>query len=408
MKRNLLTLFTALTIFPCLAQDDLVAANNDFSIRLFKSLKTDSADFFISPFGLHIALSIVNEGARSDTRSEIDQLLGLKIVGDRAIKYVSLIDSTINTEDGQYNRCALWSGDQGVKNELIVANSLWINGDMQIDSDFEATVEKRYRAEVFQVAGRGGGKEINKWVTRATNNRISQLPPLDPEARLTVVDVVHFNGVWDLRFKEKKTKARKFNNIKHEKVLIDFMRHQAHYRYFEDEQIQAIQLPYKCDQFSMVVILPRQRYGILEIEEKLTPAYVERIMKGSVRSEVILSLPKFSIESEIFPKEEFEKMGYGMMFSDGADFSGISSTNSLKVGRILHKTFISVDEKQTEATAASLVEMVVVGYGGGEPPPPPPPPKVFDADHPFIFLIVDHRTEAILFMGRLASPVSIK
>jgi serpin B len=113
----------------------------------------------------------------------------------------------------------------------------------------------------------------------------------------------------------------------------------------------------------------------------------------------MLSLPKFRIESEIKPKQEIIKMGYPVMFSGTADFTGISSIDSLKIDEIIHKTFIEIDEKKTEAVAVSKVDMVIVGYGGGNPPPPPPP-KVFNADHPFIFLIKDNRTNAILFAGR--------
>jgi serpin B len=108
--------------------------------------------------------------------------------------------------------------------------------------------------------------------------------------------------------------------------------------------------------------------------------------------EVVLSLPKFKIESEIYPKEEIIEMGYSEMFSDKADFSGMSSKEPIKIGNIIHKTFIIVDEKGTEAAAVTEMDMRTLGM--------PTQPKVFNANHPFMFLIVDNRTNAILFMGR--------
>ena len=101
----------------------------------------------------------------------------------------------------------------------------------------------------------------------------------------------------------------------------------------------------------------------------------------------------------MYPKEEIIKMGYPEMFSDHADITNISS-DSLKINKIIHKTFFEVDEKKTEAAAVSKMDLVVTGYGAVEDPPPPPPPKIFNANHPFIFLIIDNRTNAIIFMGR--------
>jgi serpin B len=114
-------------------------------------------------------------------------------------------------------------------------------------------------------------------------------------------------------------------------------------------------------------------------------------------------LPKFRIESEILPENHLKVMGFGNMFSDEADFSRISETEKLKVGSIFHKAMIELDEKGTEATAVSKVEMVVVGWNGQGEAPSRPVPKVFTADHPFIFLLIDNRTNAVIFTGRFVT-----
>ena len=117
----------------------------------------------------------------------------------------------------------------------------------------------------------------------------------------------------------------------------------------------------------------------------------------NLNNEVILSLPKFKIESEIRPTNVISNLGFSTMFSSSADFTNISKVDSLTIGEIIHKTFIEIDEKKTEA--AAITEIVIFGYGGGTPAALPPP-KIFNANHPFIFMIVDNRTNAILFIGR--------
>ena len=145
---------------------------------------------------------------------------------------------------------------------------------------------------------------------------------------------------------------------------------------------------------------------LLDIEKKLSLNYLTAINQAASMNEVILSLPKFKIETEIFLKEVIIRMNYPEMFSDKADFTGMSETDSLKIGDIIHKTYIDVNEKNTEAAAVSKADMVVIGYGGGANPPPPHPPKIFNADHPFTFLIIDNRTDAILFAGRFAKDAN--
>lgn len=183
------------------------------------------------------------------------------------------------------------------------------------------------------------------------------------------------------------------------KADLPFMRSQLNYRYYEDSLLKALTLPYACDQLSMLVLLPSDRYGLEDVEGRLNLGYLKQILGSSYSHEVIVSLPKFKIESEVYPKETLAALGSEEMFSDHADFSGISKSKPLKIGTVVHKTFIEVSEKKTEAAAVTRVDMVITGYGGG-PGAPPPPPKIFKADHPFIFLIIDNRTGLLFFVGR--------
>jgi len=403
MKKALIliiaTIFSA-NVFP---QALLVESNNDFAFKLYKAIKPDSSNFIISPFSLNIALSVVNEGARGSTRQEIDSLLSIREISKRATEYNKFIHKTTDLYDTKFKNCI--EGDQGKirKNEIFLANSLWINDDVEIDPGFIATIKENYQSDLFTFNKHNiisSNKKLNNWISEKTNEKIPEIKGLNEDIGISIVNVIYFMGEWNSPFDVKKTKVKKFYAINREKIVVNYMRDQSHYLYYEDSYIQSINLPYVCHQFSMIVILPKKRYGILDIENKLNRAYYHLIDSLSYWHEVILSFPKFKIESEILPKSEILEMGYPIMFSDNADFKGISINDPLKIGEIIHKTFVEIDEKKTEAAAVTKLDMVIIGYGGGGDPPPPPPPKIFNADHPFIFLIIDNRTKAILFTGR--------
>lgn len=402
-KKALLLLIGIAVILHVYAQDKLADANNEFAFTIYKAAKPDTANFIISPFSLHMALSVANEAARSATRKEMDNLLCIRDTSQRSDLYSSLIKKTITLKDSGFYKCLQWSGsksDEG--NELYLANSLWVNNDIKVDDAFRQTIEKKYHSEFRSFDKEhitASNQELNQWVSGKTNDKINGISGLDPDIKLSIINAIYFMGEWDSPFEKKKTRKKDFRTIEKDKVRIDFMNKKAWYRYYEDDDIQAVTLDYKCDQFSMMVLLPHDRYGINKIEPRLNYDYLSHIVASVGGSEVILSLPKFKIETELLPKPAMIRMGYTEMFSDEADFTGIS-TDSLKIDQIIHKTFIELDEKRTEAAAVSKVDMVITGYGGSGEPPPPPAPKVFNANHPFVFLIVDNRTRAIIFIGR--------
>ncbi|CAN5474229.1 serpin family protein [soil metagenome] len=400
MKKCIFLLMGILIFQNANSQHKLVESNNDFAFKIYKATKSDSSNYFISPFSLNIALAIANEGAASATRREMDDLLSIENIGERTSLYSKLMLRTTDLDSVDFQQCLQWSENKEGKNSLTIANSLWINDNFKIDNDFKKSIESNYNSQIFGFNKQNlevTNKAINNWVSRKTNNKMTEVPGIDGSTSLSIINAIHFSGEWEFPFDKEETRKKKFYMINKKPVYVNYMRIQTMYRYFEDNEIQSIQLPYKCDQFSMIVILPKKRYGLVSIEQKLTASFFSKIQSAGSQ-EIILSLPKFRIESEIEPKGEIVKMGYGNMFSDAADFSGISKNSSLKISRITHKTFIEIDEKKTEAAAVTKID-VVTGYGGGEPAPPPPP-KIFNADHPFMFLIVDNRTGAIIFTGR--------
>lgn len=394
----------ALSTFIAFSQkQSIVQSNNAFGLNFYKATKPDSSNFFISPFSLDIALALTSEGARGSTLSEFKRLLVHEGISTTTTQYRELISRTVNTQDSAFVDCSRWLTDRPKGNTLYLANSLWINEECKVENDFRTISKSDYLSDIF-FFNEDNLKQMNQnlkqWVSEKTNNKINQISELDSDTQLNIINAIYFLGEWGLPFSQKKTKVKNFHTIEKEKNKVSFLNEQSRYRYFENGDAQFVEIPYSCNQFSMIVGLPSTRYGLKELESKLNNYYISYMISNLKSYEVIFSMPKFIIETELAPKEAMIKMGFSEMFSDSANFTGMSSTR-LKVGKIVHKTFIEVNEKTTEASAATVVEMIVTGYGGGDSPPPPPP-KVFNANHPFVFFIVDNRTKAILFIGRYA------
>jgi len=377
-----------------------VDSNNDFAFEIYKATKNDSDNIFISPFSLNLALSIANEGALGSTKVEIDRLLSIEIADGKADLFKEFISRTINLQDSAYYECIKETEDKSGGNALLIANSIWINSKSTIEKPYIKTIKDSYFSEVFDFENEkiaDANQKLSNWVSERTRNKIYVNNVLNPAIKLSIINAIYFKGEWDIDFKKKKTKEMIFHSLDGNRVKLDFMNNRTYYSYYEDANIQCVNLPYQCNQLSMFVILPKERLGINNFETNFSLEYFREIRKQSTNNEVILSLPKFKIESEIRPTNVISNLGFSTMFSSSADFTNISKVDSLTIGEIIHKTFIEIDEKKTEA--AAITEIVIFGYGGGTPAALPPP-KIFNANHPFIFMIVDNRTNAILFIGR--------
>ena len=400
MKKTLLLWIVTLSSLYVNSQKNLVDSNNDFAFKIYKATKNDSDNIFISPFSLNLALSIANEGALGSTKVEIDRLLSIEIADGKADLFKEFISRTINLQDSAYYECIKETEDKSGGNALLIANSIWINSKSTIEKPYSKTIKDSYFSEVFDFENEkiaDANQKLSNWVSERTRNKIYVNNVLNPAIKLSIINAIYFKGEWDIDFKKKKTKEMIFHSLDGNRVKLDFMNNRTYYSYYEDANIQCVNLPYQCNQLSMFVILPKERLGINNFETNFSLEYFREIRKQSTNNEVILSLPKFKIESEIRPTNVISNLGFSTMFSSSADFTNISKVDSLTIGEIIHKTFIEIDEKKTEA--AAITEIVIFGYGGGTPAALPPP-KIFNANHPFIFMIVDNRTNAILFIGR--------
>jgi serine protease inhibitor len=266
--------------YSCLGK--LVDVNNDFAFKIYKATMPDYYNFFISPFSLHIALSVANEGAGTTTRKEIDQLLCIHDMEDRGGIYSKLITRTTNLKDSAFNDCIqrIWIYNKSSENILYLANSLWINENFKIDESYKKTVEEKYYSEVFDFGKLNieeANQKLNNWISEKTHGKIKEISGFDEETRLSIINAIYFLGEWSCPFDENNTKEDIFYTINFKDEFVKFMNAQSHYRYYEDNDIQSIFLPYKCNQLSMIVILPREKFGISEIEDKINSEYLSKI-----------------------------------------------------------------------------------------------------------------------------------
>lgn len=251
---------------------------------------------------------------------------------------------------------------------------------------------------------------INSWIEDQTNDKIKDLigpNDLTEYTRLVLTNAIYFKGTWLKEFKKKDNQDSEFKIDDDTKVMIPMMSiREEEWNYGEDDKMQILELPYDGEELSMFIILPKQDYrdfrtgnsttvDITEIEEELSIEKIEEWKSMMSEREVDVSIPKFKFETKYYMAQELKEMGMPLAFTNDADFSGMDPKNYLKIDKVIHQAFIEVDEKGTEAAAATAVIMMEKAIAMTTP---------FRADHPFIFFIEHKETGAILFMGKVVNP----
>ena len=373
-------------------------SNNEFMIKAYNKLALDEKNdnIFFSPFSISSALAMTFAGSNTNTEVEMANALEFSANTDLFHKNFSIVTNRINE-----------IGKKG-KVKLSIANSLWLQKGYTFLDDFTKIGKEYYNAEIKNLNFAESEKSrqiINQWVEDKTNEKIKNLIPkgiLDALTRLVLTNAVYFKGEWKEQFKKKSTKEKIFYTFKNKDVPAKMMYNKARYGYYENEKFQFLEMPYKGDDVSMFVILPKETQGLSKIESNLSLKMINLAIKGIEKKEVIVYFPKFKLELSYELSRLMKSLGMNDAFSKKADFSKITDNKELYISAIIHKTFIEVDEKGTEAAAATAVVMRVKSM-------PPPAEKIeFKADHPFFYFIRENSTGTILFTGRMNDPSSKK
>ena len=381
----LITIFSFLIFGESLCQLNILDPQNQFAFNIYKISKPDSQNYLISPLSINIALAIALEGASGRTKDELTKLLGLEKIKDVSNYYGSITQSQFRTDS---------------LNHLDVCNSLWYNDKFDLNlSNFEK-IKSNYNSEIISYGDNellNIDDRINMWISEKTHNRITSLPSsIDDQTRLTILNATYLIAEWYVKFDKTDTKERYFKSLDQSSDKIDFMFKHSYLKYYENNEVQVVSLPYTEDILSMLIILPLKSYGLPKVENKFNSTYFNKIISSLKRTDVILYFPKFRIESEVMLLEPLQRLGLENTFSSNADFSLFDPKKEVWLGNIVHKTFIETDEEKTEAAAVTEIVMV----GSSRRVHEPPPPKIVDVDHPFMFCIIDNRTGGIIFMGR--------
>ena len=382
----------------------VVNANNQFAFELYSDLdKSTSENIFFSPYSISAALAMTYEGAKGQTADEMKSVFHFPENNLLRPNFAAIYNE-INRGNEAY--------------ELRTGNALWIQQDYPFLQDYTSRVEKYYGGKAANLDFAGETEKsrqtINGFIEEQTNDKIKDLLPtgsLNALTRLVLTNAIYFKGTWEWEFDKSDTRDQDFkitstNIVKTPMMYMD--PDKARFNYADIGKLQILELPYKGEKISMLILLPKQGedydyetgerivsdYTLKDIElssEKLNE-YKSQMKETKLDS---ISLPKFEFDTKYTLNENLKALGMPTAFdSNNADFSGMTESEKIWIDFVIHQAYVKVDEKGTEAAAATAIGMTGSAM----------PRNFFRADHPFIFIIQEKGTGNILFMGRVTDP----
>lgn len=370
----------------------VVHANNKFALDFYSHVKENDKNTFFSPISIMTAFAIAYEGANGSTADEMQKVFGFPTEEqERREEFQSLLKGFENSSplgfDSEYT--------------LHMANALWVADHFEPHKEYIDTAKTYYDSRVDKVdfVTDSGANAINDWVKEETQNKIEKLikpEDTDEMTALVITNAIYFKGDWVVPFKQYKTQQKDFHINENEKVKVEMMHlSKPKLNYLENDILQMVQMPYKGDKISMLVLLPKDMDGLDALEKEMTVENLALWRNNLEEKMTGVYLPKFTANTEYDLEEILLQMGIQVAFdTNAADFSGISD-KEIFIDSAIHKAFVSVDEKGTEAAAATAA---VAELQSG-------PSNTLRADHPFVFIIQDDTNENILFVGRVVNPL---
>jgi len=375
---------------------EVVKGSNEFALKLLRFLGSHPGEveknFFVSPISIVLALGMVFLGADKDSAQQITDTLNWSGLKRQDIyRGMKILQETL-----------LIRSEETL--QLKLANRVWGHENLQLKNSFANNMKDIYNS-VINLKDFGSEldetrEEINQWVYEQTNGKITEFFPLGMlthNTKLTLVNAIYFKGLWKYQFNEQKTFLAPFYAFgkRQNEQVVKMMSMTAKLKYFRDEvnACKIVQLSYNGEHVSMLLLLPEQLDGLTKFEQTLTNENLERWMGHLIETKVSVSIPKFKFNQELDLKHTLPHLGIIDIFdASKANLLGISESDDLLVSSAIHKAYLDVNEKGTEAAAASGVVMAKRSLDMNE---------VFHVDHPFLFLIYHHSSYSILFLGRV-------
>jgi serpin B len=369
----------------------IVPGNTGFAINIYKKFAETmpGKNIFFSPYSISACLSMVYAGAEAETQKQMAEVLRFKIPEDKLYAAFKKLNNKIISENKTQDSL------------ILSANSLWHQRGYHIQKDYLSLVNNFMDAKIseldFAENPVKSAEEISAWIKDKTRDKIEidLKGAIDSQTRLVLANAIYFYGVWKTEFDKSETRKADFHATSSKSFEVDMMHKNSDFKYFENKQLQILEMPYKDDKLSMLLLLPREIEGLPGLEEQITYENLNHWQSDAKKTYVSVLLPKFKIKWGMSIKDVLISMGMKDAFNSKADFTDISRLNDLYISDVIHKAYAEVNEKGTEAAAATVTTIRRVSIQI---------PREFNANHPFIYIIKENETGTILFMGRFSTP----
>ena len=366
---------------------EIIEADQQFAFELFKQVYalSDEMNMMISPLSVSYALGMTYNGAAGTTLDAFNEVLHFGDLTNQEVNesYKDLMNQLIHL-------------DKQV--EFSIANSIWYKLGYPVLDEFITTNQNYFDAAVEELdfSDPGAVDIINGWIEDKTNDKIRDMLDFIPsDAVMYLVNAIYFNAKWKYQFDPEDTYQGEFYLEDGSAFDADFMKINGSFNYTVNEDFAAVELPYGDSTFSMVVMLPTGNSNLDDLVEKMDLDTWNSWFEFSTAQNVQIELPKFTYDFKDLLNDPLINLGLGIAFGGGADFSRITPGGGLYISRVIHQTFIDVQEEGTEAAAATIVEIREISA---------PVLTMFKANRPFLFVIRENSTSAIMFMGKVGKP----
>lgn len=370
-------------------EKSLLQAENQFGLKLFQRVSETKCDsnVFISPLSVSMALGMTLNGANGTTFETMRNTL----------EFQELSSQEINES---YQHILEFMTGIDPKIRLQLANSIWCRQGYPVEATFKEVNQKYFNALVRELdfSSPTAVETINGWIEDNTNGLIKDMlqGPIDPLVMLYLINTIYFKGTWTYQFDEAYTTGADFYLEDGSKQRCQLMAQTNNFQYYADSKLQMIDLPYGENKFSMTILAPTGTNKVADLVAELTAEKWTQWLGNLKQQKGTVFLPRFKWEYKSLLNDVLKAMGMEIAFSGGADFSRINPAGELYISRVLHNSFIEVNEEGTEAAAATVVEMrEKSGKNDG---------FMLRLDHPFIFAIREKSSGTILFIGQFMMP----
>lgn len=365
---------------------ELIAADNAFGLHLFQQLmkQMDGGNVFISPTSIALALQMAYNGADGDTQRAMAKALELNGLSlDDVNKANADLLTSLRPDDARI--------------QLAIANSLWFRKDDPVRPEFAESSKTFYHAEIGDLAE--GADRINGWVSDKTKGKIPTIiQSADVASAVAILlNAVYFKGLWETPFEKRMTREMPFTLPDGSKKTVQMMHQSGRLPYYKGDGFQIVQLPYGKGQTHMVIVLPDENVKLSDLIGKTTLANWNTWMDACHKTQGTVGLPRFKSEYSAQLNEPLAALGMGVAFQQGeANFHKMFRSGSVAISKVIHKTFVEVNEEGTEAAAATGIVMTRSAIAGR--------PFQMTMDHPFLCAIRDDKSGALLFLGAINEP----